>query len=194
MNQTINYYNENALFFNNSTYQVDMLSLYEPFLAYIQKQGYILDLGCGSGRDALYFKNQGYQVDAIDYSIELVEIAKKQTGLNIQYASFYDLNEQCKYDGIWACASLLHCERSRLSEVIQHIISALKNDGVCYMSFKHGDTDRQKEGRSFTDLNEAQTIELLAPFNVTLLKQWITIDKRPDRSEQWLNILFKKLN
>lgn len=195
MNNTItNYYNEHAKQFNDSTYEVDMTALYCPFLAYIHDSGYILDLGCGSGRDALYFNNKGYQVDAIDYSTELVEIARKQTGLNIRYASFYDLNEDRKYDGIWACASLLHCERSRLPDVIRRIIQALKSDGICYMSFKYGHTDRQKDGRSFTDLNEAQAIELLAPFNVEVLQNWSTLDKRPDRSEQWLNILFKKLD
>lgn len=194
MNDTTHYYNEHAQQFNDSTYEVDMTALYYPFLAYMNDSGHILDLGCGSGRDALYFKNKGYQVDAIDYSIELVEIARKQTGLNIQYASFYDLNEDQKYDGIWACASLLHCERNRLSDVIYRIIQALKNDAICYMSFKYGHTDRQKDGRCFTDLNEAQALALLAPFNVDVLQQWITLDKRPDHSEQWLNILFKKLD
>lgn len=192
MNQTQNYYEQNAIEFNNSTYTVDMTNLYQPFLGYIGHSGHILDLGCGSGRDALYFKNNGYLVDAIDYSIELVKLAQQQTGLEIQYASFYDLDEKQKYDGIWACASLLHCTRKRLPDVIQRIIQALKPNGVCYMSFKYGSEDREKDGRYFTDMNETQIRLLLQPFNITLLEQWITSDQRPQRSEQWLNILFRK--
>lgn len=192
MNQTQNYYEQNAMEFNNSTYTVDMTNLYQPFLGYIGHSGHILDLGCGSGRDALYFKNNGYLVDAIDYSIELVKLAQQQTGLEIQYASFYDLDEKQKYDGIWACASLLHCTRKRLPDVIQRIIQALKPNGVCYMSFKYGSEDREKDGRYFTDMNETQIRLLLQPFNITLLEQWITSDQRPQRSEQWLNILFRK--
>jgi len=76
--------------------------------------------------------------------------------------------------------------------VLEKIYRALKVGGICYMSFKYGDTDRSQAGRHFTDLNQQQAEELLAPFNVTILKQWITQDKRPDRQENWLNILFKK--
>ena len=35
MNQTFDYYNKNADLFFNSTYQVEMESLYAPFLRYL---------------------------------------------------------------------------------------------------------------------------------------------------------------
>ena len=64
---------------------------------------------------------------------------------------------------------------------------------MIYMSFKYGDSDREKDGREFTDLNEQQAQELLAQFDqVSLVQQWITVDKRPEREEQWLNLLLKK--
>ena len=107
--------------------------------------------------------------------------------------SFYEVDDYEAYDGIWACASLLHCERTRLKEVIGKLLRALKPEGVIYMSFKYGDSDREKDGREFTDLNEQQAQELLAQFEqVSLVDQWITVDKRPDREEQWLNLLWKK--
>ena len=193
MNQTSNYYNQHAQAFFENTYQVEMESLYTPFLRYLPEQALILDLGCGSGRDTLAFKKKGYQVEAIDYSIELVEKARELTGIEVRQQSFYELNEVAKYDGIWACASLLHCERDRLTEVLARILKALKPNGVCYMSFKYGTADREKGGRAFTDLNEEQAQELLDQLNgVRVLKQWITVDQRPDRQEKWLNVLWKK--
>ncbi|MCY1164925.1 hypothetical protein D9M71_17010 [compost metagenome] len=48
----------------------------------------------------------------------------------------------------------LHCDRNRLTDVLKRIYNALRRGGVCYMSFKYGSTDREKDGRSFTDLNE----------------------------------------
>ena len=132
-------------------------------------------------------------MDAFDYSESLVKLAKEKTGLDIQHKSFYDLDSVNEYDGIWACASFLHCERSRLIEVMQKIIAALKTKGVCYVSFKYGDQDRTKDGRSFTDLDEKQAEDILKHIDhVQLLKQWITTDNRPDRQEKWLNIIFKK--
>jgi len=87
----------------------------------------------------------------------------------------------------------LHCDRNRLTDVLKRIYNALRRGGVCYMSFKYGSTDREKDGRSFTDLNEVQSQDLLEQFpNVKILKQWITVDKRPDRDEEWLNILWEK--
>ena len=191
--KTKDYYNNNAQEFVNSTFMVDMQSLYQPFLNLLPDFGRILDLGCGSGRDALAFKNMGYQIEAMDYSAELVKKASDLTGIEVRLQSFYDLDEINTYDGIWACASLLHCERHRLVDVLQRMIQSLKANGVIYMSFKYGDQDREKDGREFTDLNEQQAGELLDHFNqVSLAKQWISIDKRPDRTEQWLNLLWKK--
>ena len=191
--KNLDYYNNNAEQFFEQTYQVDMHSLYQQFLEHVPQGGSILDLGCGSGRDALAFKELGYQVDATDYSTELVDKANKLTGLNVRLESFYELSETNKYHGIWACASLLHCQREQLVNVIERMLNALKSAGVIYMSFKYGTDDRDVGERSFTDLDEAQAQALLEQFdNVTLVRQWITIDQRPDRSEQWLNLLWKK--
>ncbi|RZL17428.1 MAG: class I SAM-dependent methyltransferase [Pedobacter sp.] len=195
MNKNLDYYNNNAEQFFEQTYQVDMHSLYQQFLEHVPQGGSILDLGCGSGRDALAFKNMGYRIEATDYSSELVEKARKLTGLNVRLESFYELSETNKYHGIWACASLLHCQREQLSSVIKRMLNALKSAGVIYMSFKYGADDREAAGRSFTDLDDTQAEALLEQFdNVTLIRQWITFDQRPDRSEQWLNVLIKKLD
>jgi SAM-dependent methyltransferase len=191
--KTIDYYNHHAEEFANSTLHVDMESLYQPFLALLPENAHILDLGCGAGRDSLAFKNKGYQVDAMDYSVELVKKTTALIGIQVKHQSFYDLSEMAVYDGIWACASLLHCERYRLTEVLEKMLRALKPNGVIYMSFKYGDSDREKDGRAFTDLNEQQAHELLAEFDqVSLVQQWITIDKRPQREERWLNLIWKK--
>lgn len=193
--KTIDYYNKHAEEFTASTFEVDMESLYQPFLAELPEGTRILDVGCGSGRDTLAFKNKGYQVDAIDYSEELAKKASRLTGIPIKLKSFYEIDDYEAYDGIWACASLLHCERTRLKEVIGKLVSALKPNGVLYMSFKYGNGDREKDGRQFTDLDEVQAKALLEQFdNVQQIQQWITVDKRPDRQEKWLNLLLRKLS
>lgn len=191
--KTIDYYNKHAEEFIASTFEVDMASLYQPFLALLPESAQILDVGCGSGRDTLALKNKGYQVDAIDYSEELVKKATQLTGIPVKLQSFYEINADQAYEGIWACASLLHCERDRLIEVVGKIVNALKQNGRPYMSFKYGNGDREKDGQQFTDLNKEQAELLINQFeSVTQLKQWITIDQSPDRDEKWLNLLWKK--
>lgn len=191
--KTIDYYSIHVEQFIQVTLNVDMEDLYQPFLESLPTNAHILDLGCGSGRDTLAFINKGYIVDAIDYSEVLVKKSSELTGVNVRNQSFYELDDNDQYDGVWACASLLHCDRNRLPDVLKRILNALRRGGVCYMSFKYGSTDREKDGRSFTDLNEVQSQDLLEQFlNVEILKQWITVDKRPDQDEKWLNILWKK--
>lgn len=191
--KTIDYYNKHAEEFTASTFEVDMESLYQPFLVELPEGARILDVGCGPGRDTLAFKNKGYQVDAIDYSEELVKKATQLTGIPVRLQSFYEIDADQAYDGIWACASLLHCERTRLKEVIGKLLSALKPNGMLYMSFKYGNGDRQKDGRQFTDLDEVQAKALLGQFDrVQQIQQWITIDQRPERQEKWLNLIWKK--
>lgn len=191
----IDYYDTQADQFIQSTLHLDMQTLYQPFLESLSSDAYILDLGCGSGRDTLAFKTKGYRVDALDYSKELVRKASELTGIKVRYQSFYDLSDTEKYDGIWACASLLHCDRDKLPDILTRIHQALRVNGVCYMSFKYGNTDREKDGRKFTDLNESQACDLLIQLDYCeLLQLWITTDKRKDHDESWLNILFQKTN
>lgn len=55
------------------------------FLGKLQEGAYILDFGCGSGRDTKYFLEQGYQVDAIGGSAELCKLASELTGIEVKH-------------------------------------------------------------------------------------------------------------
>ena len=54
-NTTIEYYDNNAISFVNSSIDADMHPMADLFLQYLPDQAKILDLGCGTGRDSLYF-------------------------------------------------------------------------------------------------------------------------------------------
>lgn len=92
----------------------------------------------------LLLKNKGYLVDAIDYSEELIKKATQLIGIPIKLQSFYELDADQAYDGVWACASLLYCECECLADAILRLLKVLKVNGVLYMSFKYGDGDREK--------------------------------------------------
>ena len=84
-------------------------------------EGRILDLGCGSGRDTKYFVDLGYKVNAIDASKEMVRLASIKSGLEVKHMSFELFSPDLQYDGIWACASLLHVEPKALKSMFVHI-------------------------------------------------------------------------
>jgi len=190
---TMTYYQRNAQTFFDATVGVDMASLYAPFLNRVVPGGRVLDAGCGSGRDAKAFSALGYQVEAFDASAEMVELAAAYTGLPVRQMTFSALEDEERYDGIWCCASLLHLPQAELPEAMQRLARALKPGGVWYLSFKYGVGEREKEGRHFTDLNEAGLEAVVAALpQVSIVEQWATQDKRPDRDEVWLNALLRK--
>lgn len=188
------YYNENANEFITTTVNVDLSELYDKFLQYVSENSNILDAGCGSGRDSKYFLDNGYKVSAIDASSEMVKSAKELTGLDIKQMYFQDLNEVNTYDAIWSCASLLHVPKDTIETVFERFITALKNDGIWYMSFKYGNEERIKDNRLFNDYTEESIKELIAKFDeLEILEIWFTEDKRPDRSDKWINLMVKKI-
>ncbi len=190
MDDNTEYYNHNAARFFGSTVDIDMLALHEAFLVKLPTGGRILDAGCGSGRDAKAFALRGYDVTAFDASPELAKLASAHCGFDVAARTFSDVDEIDAYDGIWSCASLLHVADQDMSRAIGRLWRALRPDGCLYMSFKLGSGERVHGGRHFTDANDA-TLRgwLVAMPQVSMVESWITEDKRPDRSEQWINAL-----
>ncbi|WDU82376.1 class I SAM-dependent methyltransferase [Caloramator sp. Dgby_cultured_2] len=130
MNDTINYYNENAIDFYNNTKDANMAELYEKFLTFLPKGAKILDLGCGSGRDTKFFLENGYECVAADASIEMVKLSSELTGKKTLHLRFDEIDFDEEFDGVWACASLLHARRSEMDDIFKRIYKALRKDGI----------------------------------------------------------------
>ncbi|OPH51499.1 class I SAM-dependent methyltransferase [Vibrio campbellii] len=190
---TIEYYDQNAQNFVAGTIDVNMEELYSHFVSLLPTQALILDAGCGSGRDTKAFLDMGYSVEAIDASLAMVNHATSYTGIQVIKKTFQEMGEKEKYDAIWACASLLHVPKDELFDVFTKLTTALKTGGIWYLSFKYGSEERQKDGRSFTDMNEESIQLLLSKLGgLVNLKTWLTEDARPDRKEKWLNVIVQK--
>lgn len=116
MDNTIEYYNQNAEQFVQGTISVDFTATQKRFLAKLSVGAYILDFGCGSGRDTKYFLDKGYLVEATDGSAELCKMASGYTGLHVKQMLFEELGESDKYDRIWACSSILHLDKRALKK------------------------------------------------------------------------------
>jgi SAM-dependent methyltransferase len=192
---TTAYYDAHASEFCGNTVSVDMSELYVPFLREILSGGRILDAGCGSGRDSLAFMEKGYQVVSIDASSEMVAATSKLTGQAALLMRFDEISFDAEFDGIWACASLLHIARQDLPATLEKLAKALKAGGVFYLSFKHGDGERLENGRFFNDMNKTlfQTAIATQP-ELESLRVWITDDVRNERrgGQRWLNAIVRR--
>lgn len=151
-------------------------------------------IGCGSGRDTKYFLEKGFKVDAVDGAEELCKRASEFAGIEVRQMLFQELNEVSKYDGIWACSSILHLPKSELEAVLRKMLIALKDNGVIYTSFKYSDFEGMRNGRYFTDFTLEAFQEFIKKIHGTTMEEyWITGDVRPGRGEEkWLNLLLRK--
>lgn len=192
-NTTLSYYNSNAPSFVQNTVDVPFTDIQDVFLECIPAGGRILDFGCGSGRDTKYFLSKGYIVDAVDGSKELCKIASEYTGVSVKCMLFDELDAVKEYDGIWACASILHVEKMKLPTILKKMAVATKTGGTIYVSFKYGDFEGERNGRFFADLKEPSFEKLIKDISKLVIeKSWITDDVRVERGEErWLNILLR---
>ena len=195
MDKTIEYYNQNADMFAQGTRLVDFTVVQERFRKMLPVGSRILDFGCGSGRDTKYFLEKGYRVEATDGSSELCKLASAFTGIEVKKMLFQDLDARGKYEGIWACSSILHLSKKELLPVIRKMCDALKDNGVIYTSFKYGDFEGERNGRYFTDFTEDTFDKFIKVIQeLTIEEEWITSDVRPGRGEEkWLNLILRKI-
>ena len=179
--------------FFDSTINADVTPLYDHFLKYVPDKGYILDLGCGSGRDTKAFIDKGFTVDAIDGSMELCELASEYTGIDVKCMDFMQVECYEKYDAIWACASMLHIGSDVLPELINKLRSAIKPNGIWYMSFKYGDFEGERDGRFFVDMTSEKFRIIFDRLNGwSLVEEWDSEDVRRGTNVKWYNVIIRK--
>jgi len=191
---TVRYYDNHAEEYIGSTVSLNMEALYQPFLSGVPEGGSILDAGCGSGRDTKSFLDGGYSVTSIDASSEMVAATTRLTGQPAQQLKLQEFDSTEEFDGIWACASLLHVPLQELDNVVARLTAALRPNGVCYLSFKEGSGERTEGDRLFVDFTEAGLRDWLNQRPVLeRVRTWMTTDLRPGRNQRWVNALVRKV-
>jgi SAM-dependent methyltransferase len=191
------YYDRNANAFVATTRDVDMSDARGRFLVAVPSRpegpARILDAGSGSGRDALAFRVLGYDVKAFDASPAMVAATQVHASVPTRLMQFEDFAWENPFEGIWACASLLHLSTVDLPKAIDRLAAHLVPGGALYLSFKRGTGERMKDGRQFTDMTAEGLGSLLDGSGVFSKPHiWESRDCRPGRaSEVWVNSVVK---
>lgn len=186
---TVAYYDVHAQAYFDATVSVDMSALRARFLSCLAPGGRVLDLGCGSGRDLRAFAAARYDAIGLDASAELAALARAHSGREVMVQPFEAMSFDREFDGIWACASLLHVAPEDLPDVFSRCGRALKEGGTIYASFKLGTGARLDGQRMFTDLTPRDVEVLLKNARLTLVELWVSDDLVAGRSGRWVNFL-----
>jgi hypothetical protein len=127
---TISYYDRNWKQYVHKTEMLDMADVLDRFAGHLPKNAQVLDVGAGAGRDAKDLIGRGFTVVALEPSVKLARHLRTIPGLAVLEQQVEELEEVARYDGIWACASLLHLDGPRLETAMDRIFHALKPGGI----------------------------------------------------------------
>ena len=191
--ETILYYENFADSYVNETINCNFTDIEKKFCKYVKPGGNVLDVGCGSGRDAKYFIDKGYQVAAFDGSGAMSNRASQYLGVQVDTALIQEYTFHEQYDGIWCCASLLHLTLSEIEIFLLKAEKALREDGIVYVSFKYGTYQGIRNGRYYTDLTEKSFEKIVSNLQeLKVIEMFQSSDVLASRKQLWFNVFLKK--
>ena len=187
------FYRENAQSYFHRTFELQMDHLYRPFLEAVGDGRRLLDVGCGSGRDVKAFRVLGYDAFGIDPSPDLVALATAHAGPYFSVARAETYKAHDRFDGVWACASLLHLRRADLHSTMRNLRALLKQGGVLFASVQLGAGDcAQPDGRWYIYYSAAEFKDATTESGLMVLRSWETNDVLRNDGPTWINILARR--
>jgi SAM-dependent methyltransferase len=161
------------------------------FLRRLPAAARVLDLGCGTGRDAERFAADGHRVLAVDGSSEMVERAAARPGVTVRQAVFDDIPVLGRFDGVWASFSLLHATRAAFPGHLAALRSGLEAGGVLGLGMKLGEGEGTDHlGRFYTYYTEDELRTHLAEAGFAVAEAIAGADRGlAGKTEPWLMIL-----
>jgi SAM-dependent methyltransferase len=166
----MSYYEEQAKSTAEAYEAVDFAPVMTTIMKYLPRSGQLLDLGCGSGRDAAFFLAQGYDVTALDGSEAMLREAAAYHPELVGRLLHHVLPEPLPFDKgsfdiLISMAVLMHLEKELLPEVFSEIARVIGVPGaVAYSANTRrpglDEAGNDDKGRHFTCL-PAETWERL---------------------------------
>ena len=165
------------------------------FMKMIERDGKVLDLGCGTGTASLELLKNGFAPFPVDASLEMVKVAEVLLGNKPRQISFDEIDEHEYYDAIWANFSLLHIKKNKFGDILKQLFLALKEEGILFFSLKRGVGERRdKLGRfySYYEKSEVEKILENANFQTKNYSEGVSIGLAGDK-ESWMGFFCEKI-
>lgn len=163
----------------------------------IKEKSKILDVGCGTGRDAFYLANNGHIVTALDPSDEMLKFAKKNNNHeNIEYvkSSLPNLeNIKGKFDFILISAVWMHLDTEEQKKSLKNLKKKLNKNAKILILVRHGKFSDGRTSYDFIDeKNFNDIIDILKMSSKKISDPSADLLKRGD--VYWSKILIENKN
>lgn len=205
-NSTLAYYRENAKNLAKRYETAQMDNLNELLLKWLPEKSAskeapeILELGCGSGREAAFLLSQGYDVIGIDGSLNLIEEAKKfhpELGGRLFCRTIPDeLNFDRKFDALISIAVLMHFDEKQIEVTLRKATGLLRQKGRFIFSVCIERTGLENgfdiQQRRFTLLSSDKWKELCDSAGLKIIHEKINSDGLNRGGVEWLSCVCQK--
>lgn len=140
LDDTIQWYDKNAEQYANAGADYFDMNHIQTFANLLPKGAYVLDAGCGAGRDAnLLQYRAGLRVVGLDLSTGLLAVARKHfPDITFIEGNLLELPfENNSFDGVWSNTSLLHLESiTEVTLAVAEMHRVLKPGGILHVVVK----------------------------------------------------------
>ena len=199
---TIATYNQKVTDYIQATANLALTEEIEKFSQLLPANARILDAGCAWGRDSLIFAKKGFQVTGIDladgFLTEARKYAPEATFLKMDLRKLnFPANS---FEGIWACASLLHLNKEDIQQALQDFFHMLTPGGVLFIDVKEdlkskavAEKHTIDGERHFTYLQQEELNAMLTAAGFTIIEsyKWSEREKYgPTRRDMWWALTF----
>ncbi len=187
------YYQHNYKAYHEKTFHIDPSSFLEPLARRLPPEAFILDVGCGSGRDLLWMKKRGFEVVGFERSPGLAELTRENAGCEVIEGNFetYDFSA-IMVDAVMIVGALVHLPNIRFPEVFKNITSALSENGSVLLTLKEGEeSSMDSDSRIFYLWKDAEARELIESLGFKVCDFSKSVSKTGS-GEVWMSFVLDK--
>ena len=197
--KTVDVYNKWATQYDEETtdfWQMFPSKMIPEFVRLCPTNGFVLDIGCGPGRDAVLLREAGLRLMCIDAATSMVEFVKLK-GFEAVEADLLQLPfHDATFDGVWAYTSLLHVPKADFPIALNEALRVLKPSGVIALGLIEGTFEGYRtskailQERYFTEYTMDEVVSALETQGCEVVfQEYMQPGKR-----RYLHVIAKKKN
>ncbi|MEI7948420.1 MAG: class I SAM-dependent methyltransferase, partial [bacterium] len=193
--QTLEHYDQHAEAFTAQYRAVEPEELHKLLMRWLPSSGLVLEIGCGSGRDAVYMAGLGLNVVATDGSAGMIEQARLLASerVSFQQATFplpvaHPLLTE-RFEAVVAIAILMHIPNQSFFDFAFQIRSLLKPRGRFICSFCAGRESSASDPRLYVNREPGEVRLIFERLGFVVLAQEDTEDSLK-RGIRWTTLVF----
>jgi len=190
----LEFYQDNYRAYHERTFYIDPSSFLEPLAQRLPAEAFILDVGCGSGRDLLWMKKRGFDVIGFEQSPGLAELARENVGCEVIEGDFetYDFFS-ILVDAIMLVGAMVHTPYEKFAEIFKNITAAISSHGNVLITLKEGQGERTNaDNRTFYLWQDQKAREMFDTLGFEV-RNFSKAVSKTGSGEVWLTYIIDKM-